>query len=171
MAFYQGSLDGLCGQYAIANALEQCGFTDEDYFQTACRGLARRRWPDVLWEGTTIGDLQKMIAHCQLVHDELQHVNIAYPFRKAAPKSNRSYWERFDGIFEDEAVRCAVVGLEKPDPHWIVVYRDGRRLQFVDSNPFGAQIRKNRASVFAGERRQSKNQWLVNRRKLIPFRR
>ena len=99
MAFYQGSLDGLCGQYAIVNALEQCGFTDEDYFQTACRGLARRRWPDVLWEGTTIGDLQKMIAHCQLVHDELQHVNIAYPFRKAAPKSNRSYWERFDGIF------------------------------------------------------------------------
>ena len=44
MASYQGKLDGLCGQYAIANAFELCGFVHEDYFQAACRGLAGSRW-------------------------------------------------------------------------------------------------------------------------------
>ena len=170
MAFYQGCLDGLCGEYSIANAFIQCGFQDEDYFQTACRAVARRRWPEVLWEGTTFGDMKRMIRRCLLVHDELADVAVSYPFSRRPPDTNDAYWERFDRIFADPDVRSAIVGLEKPDPHWIVVLRDGQRLLFVDSNPFRPRVRKNRKSLHAGERRRSKNQWLINRSELIAFR-
>lgn len=170
MSFYQGYLDGLCGQYAITNAFMQCGFVDEDYFQTACRAVAGRRWPEVLWEGTTFGDMTRMISRCLLVHNELGAVEVSYPFWQAPPESNGAYWTRFDSFFEDSSVRTAVVGLVKPDPHWIVVCRDGRRLLFVDSSPFRPMVRKNRGSLHAGERRKSQSQWLIDRRELIVFR-
>ena len=170
MAFYQGGLDALCGQYAIANAFMQYGFQDGRYFETACRAVARRRWPDVLWEGTSVGDMRRMIRRCLRVHDELSDVTVSYPFWRDPPGSNEAYWKRFDGTFGDPSVRFAILGLEKPDPHWIVVFRDGQRLLFVDSNPFRPRVRKNRKSLHAGERRKSKNQWLINRRELIAFR-
>ena len=49
---YQGSLDGLCGPYAIVNAYHQCDIEEdwlgEDIFAIAC--MAIRGWPQVLWE-------------------------------------------------------------------------------------------------------------------------
>jgi hypothetical protein len=68
MPKHQGELDGLCGPYAIANALEHCGldgFKPETVFQSACSALSRRRWPGVLWKGATFVDLQRMIKRCQ----------------------------------------------------------------------------------------------------------
>ena len=169
MTLYQGSLDGLCGQYAIANAFRLCGYDDEDYFPGVCRGLAHRRWPAVLWEGTSFDDMRNMIAHCRREFAELDDVTVRYPFRNAPPNSNKAYWKRFDETFENETVRCGIVGLVKPDPHWIVVRRDGRRLEFVDSTPFRDETRKNRNSVHAGKRRKSARQWLIDRRELITF--
>lgn len=169
MASYQGKLDGLCGQYAIANAFELCGFVHEDYFQAACRGLADRRWPDTLWDGTSFDDMRNMIAHCRRECDELDGIKVGYPFRRSPPGSNSAYWKRFDEIFGKETVRCGIVGLVKPDPHWIVICREGRRLEFVDSRPDEPEIRKNRTSLYAGKRRRSRNQWLIDRRQLITF--
>lgn len=169
MPYYQGNLDGLCGQYAIANAFELCGYGHEDCFQAACRGLAPRRWPAALWDGTSFDDMKNMIANCRHEFRELSDITVRYPFRQDSPHSNKTYWTRFDKIFENETVRCGIVGLVKPVSHWIVVRRDGQRLEFVDSSPYKPETRKNRKSIYAGERRRSKNQWLIDRRLLITF--
>lgn len=62
----QGQLDGLCGPYAITNALAYLGHGGDraDVFQTACSAVSRNRWAILLWEGTTFGDLKKMISAC-----------------------------------------------------------------------------------------------------------
>ncbi len=169
MGIYQGNLDGLCGQYAIANAFGLCGFDEEDCFQSACRGLAHRRWPMALWEGTTLGDMKRMIARCRRELDVLGEVTVHYPLLLDEPKADKSYWRRFDAIFENMEVRCGIMGLTRPTAHWIVVQRSGRSLEFVDSNPESLQVRKYRKSIHAGKRPRSKNQWLVDRKELITF--
>ena len=39
MSFYQGKLDGLCGQYAVANAFELCGLLTRIIFGLLVVGL------------------------------------------------------------------------------------------------------------------------------------
>ena len=173
MTFYQGNLDGLCGPYAIANALELCGFSDEDYFQTACCGLADSRWPATLWKGTTFGDLQRMIAHCRSEHSELERVNVMYPFWRESPPTNRAYWNRFDAFFDSDYydVKCGIVGMEKPSQHWIVIRREKgmRTLEFVDSHPINTEISKYKRALYAGVRAPAKDHWVFRRRELIIF--
>ena len=67
MPAYQGEFDGLCGMYSIANAYESCGYIDHgnQLFQVACSRLAPKRWPRVLWEGTSFHDMMRMIKACQ----------------------------------------------------------------------------------------------------------
>jgi hypothetical protein len=170
MPSYQGELDGLCGPYAIANTFETLGYADpEAVFKTACAALGQRRWPEVLWEGTTIDDMQKMIKACLKKLDNTSHLSVSYPFESETPKNNKSYWERFDDIFDDQSVVCAIVGRTKPSLHWIIVTRDGGRLQFIDTSPTQRFVRKNRSSIYAGERPKGSNQWAIDRRELIVF--
>ena len=65
---YQGSLDGLCGPYAIVNAYHQCDIAEdwlgEDIFAIAC--MAIKGWPQVLWDGSSIGQMIKMLKACQM---------------------------------------------------------------------------------------------------------
>ena len=86
MPMYQGELDGLCGMYAIVNALEECGETcSEKIFESACSAIARNRWPSVLWKGTTFDDMQKMVKKCL---PEGGQIKVSYPFRNNLPASN-----------------------------------------------------------------------------------
>ena len=170
MPCYQGELDGLCGPYAIANAFEECGYHNmhELVFQTACCAASGRRWPSLLWEGTSFGDLQRMIRRA-LDHHAAGGLAVRYPFLRNTPATNREYWRRFDEVFENEGVLCGIVGLSQPSNHWIVISRDGSRLWFTDSTPSYPYQRKNRASIFAGERRRRPTQWLVERSELAVF--
>ena len=123
MPAYQGEFDGLCGMYAIANAYEICGYGDiSKLFKVACDALAPRRWPAVLWDGTSFGDMKKMISVCQTeIEDQYDEpITVNYPFSRNPPKSNEIYWEKFDDIFQNENAYCAIVSLTKPSPHWIV---------------------------------------------------
>lgn len=170
MPSYQGELDGLCGPYAIANAFEIIGYDDrQSIFRTACSALAQRRWPQTLWDGTTIGDMKLMISACRKQLQDTDHLVVRYPFLKVPPQTNKAYWERFDEIFDDEFAACGIIGLTHPSYHWIVVGRDGGRLAFCDTSPHRPYVRKNRSSLFAGERRQQPSQWLIDRRELIVF--
>ena len=174
MPAYQGEFDGLCGMYAIANAYEECGYEDgcAELFQVSCNALAHRRWPRVLWEGTTFGGMKKMISACQ---DEIEiqyheSVIVGYPFWHKPPKSNKDYWKKFDDIFGNENVVCGIVGMTKPQRHWVVISRDTkRRVWFIDSDGDEPVYRKNLASLNAGERRRWESQWLLDRRELIVF--
>ena len=174
MSAYQGEFDGLCGMYAIANAYDICGYgeTCEELFHVACGALAQQRWPRVLREGTSFGDMRKMLLACQAEvekqYDEL--VEVRYPFLRKIPNSNQSYWQQLSSIFAHEKVHCCIVGREKPSPHWIVTYPDTeRRFHFVDSTPRRSNFRKNRAQIHAGTRRRHKNQWRFDRQELIIF--
>lgn len=170
MPRHQGALDGLCGPYAIVNALEECGYSGhhQSVFETACTAVSKRRWPMLLWEGNWFGDLQRMIAAS--LREHCAGVTARYPFQRNPPRSNAEYWSRFDEVFDDEKVICGIVGLTQPSAHWIVVSRVGGRLSFTDSDPQSPKISKNRSSVFAGDRRQRRGQWLVDRAELVVFR-
>lgn len=166
---FQGSHDGLCGLYAISNALLACGFEDhEAALRATAHGLPKSRWPDVMFDGTTYADMQKMTKRCREELD-INHIGISYPFKFSAPATNREYWEQFDSFFADDRVRCAILGVEEPSMHWIVARHSGGRVEFLDSTAGMHFIRKNRASLHAGERRRKPEQWRLSRRELIVF--
>lgn len=165
MPKYQGELDGLCGIYSIINALEECGEVfHEDIFKLACSALGKNRWPKVLWEGTTLKDMQNMLKHCLEKHPNLK---VNYPFTKNPPLSNDEYWKRFDEIFADEATICAIIGVTQPSAHWIVATKEGGRIWLSDSKAGEPYKRKNRSSFHAGLRRKKQSQWLLDRKELI----
>lgn len=170
---YQGAFDGLCGMYAIANAFAECDVdnqTCEQIFYTACSTLGRRRWPDVLWNGTCYDDIKRMTRTCRKQH-KLYQVSLSYPFEAPnTPSSNKSYWERFSRLFdENEDIRCGIIMIEEPYYHWIVMKKHGGRVAFVDSVPNNPEYRKNIPSLYAGSRRRSRQQWRLNRSNLILF--
>jgi hypothetical protein len=177
MPKHQGELDGLCGPYAIANALEHLeleGFSAEDLFQSACRALSKHRWPGVLWKGVTLADLQRMLARCQRELPAMAGVRVSYPFLKHPPTSNAEYWRRFDALFQDKvqdegASRCAIIGVTRPSDHWIVAAKDGRRIHLTDCAQGAEPRRKNRSSFHAGTRCGDAKKWLIDRRELILF--
>lgn len=172
MPNYQGQLDGLCGPYAIANAFERCGVKNPDrIFETACKALSNRRWPDVLWDGTTFGDLKRMIKLCKSECDGASDVKITYPFSRNAPASNDVYWKRLDGIFEERPnIRGMILGLTRPSFHWIVAFHEGgTRINFVDTDPHRPFVRKNRSMLHAGSKNGNPKKWIIDRSELIVF--
>lgn len=175
MPAYQGEFDGLCGIYAIANAYEICGYGDfsSQLFETACSAVSHRRWPSVLWEGTSFRDMQIMISKCQdkiEIHFE-KRVVVKYPFLRHCPNTNEDCWKRFDDIFQKDEVHCGIIGLTFPSSHWIVVSRDTRRrVWFFDSDANVPEYRKNIAALFAGNRRRTRTQWRICRKELLVFR-
>ncbi|GGB03731.1 hypothetical protein GCM10011491_34840 [Brucella endophytica] len=166
---FQGGLDGLCGMYALVNAFMLFGHTDgEKVLREACRALSQSRWPEVLTEGTTFGDMQRMAKRCkEKLHTK--NMEIRYPFKKNVPGTNKQYWERFDEIFSDEDAVCAIIGIWEPAAHWIIaVHYDGHML-FVDSTAGRPVSRKRRSSLYAGKRKARPTQWLIDPQELIVF--
>jgi hypothetical protein len=172
MPNYQGQLDGLCGPYAIVNAFQHCGIDRPgEIFETACAALAPRRWPKVLWNGTTIGDLKRMVKLCRESFADAAAVKTSYPFVRNTPTSNKEYWESFDRLFVDRPNTCCMIlGLSRPSMHWIVAYREtGTRINFVDTDPYQPFQRKNRTMLHAGSRNGHPKKWIIDRRDLILF--
>ena len=169
---YQGEYDGLCGMYAIANAFMECGAEDgEEIFEAACSALARKRWPKVLWKGTTFGDMKRMIRAC-VRQKHTNNIKTRFPFWKNEPINDKRYWEKFDELLGNDSKTCGIVCVKFPNSpilHWIVAKKDGGRILFIDSDAKQPRIRKNRKSLYAGFRRRSPNQWLLFRRLLIVF--
>lgn len=182
MPSQQGSHDGLCGMYAIANAYAICGYDQPEHedeelqeiFQIACGTLAKSRWPGVLWEGATFGDMMRMIARCQKETAWWQDiygfsVKVSYPFHRKAPRTNEEYWERFADILQGDGVSCFIVGMEAPWVHWVVVEPALRgKLLFSDSGD-GAIHRVDIDSIHAGLRKPSEKDIKINRQELIVF--
>jgi len=171
MTQHQGALDGLCGPYAIVNAFELLDYRRLDrVFRTACSAIARSRWPEVLWKGTTLRDLKQMITACRKELSNTNYIDVQYPFYQSPAATNNVYWGEFDEQFSHDRTVCCIIGIKKPFDHWIVAGRDGGRVQFWDADPHQPEFRKNRKSLFAGERHRWPNQWLLDRDGLIVFR-
>ena len=143
---WQGSLDGLCGPYAIVNAYDQCGVEEdwlgEDIFNIAC--LAIDDWPKALWKGTTFGQMRTMLKASQKALKKAYReadceypIEIDYPFRSNPPRSRKKYLKRFNEIFSRDDVICGIVGMEEPDPHWFSFMKGKKTLSVFDSAPPG----------------------------------
>jgi hypothetical protein len=173
MAQYQSSLDGLCGPYAIVNAFEECGFDDAELiFQAACSAPAARRWPSLLWDGTTFGDLQRMIKNCRESLGGVPELKVSYPFSKNVPATPVEYWGRFDALFEDRPnLKCMILGLTRPSMHWIVAVREGpgKRVSFIDTDPKKPYQTKNRSMLHPGSKNGHPNKWIIEKSELILF--
>ncbi len=175
---YQGKLDGLCGQYAIVNAYNQCGLNEEwlgqDLFNIACSAIDG--WPDIMWEGTSFSQLRKMLRTCQRAlrnaykeAGEEFHLEVETPFvGKKRPRSNREYWMRFEELHSCSDVVCGILGMEQPHEHWITFENRRKSLSFFDSDATGARWRIEKREIHAG--RRYRRRYLVNRRELVVFR-
>ncbi len=171
----QGHLDGLCGIYAIVNALAELGHKGkpELIFETACQALPNSRWPSLLWEGTTLHDLKRMIKACR-TELALDTIRVSYPFDKSQPPSNEDYWQELDKLFiENPENKCAIIGLGKPTLHWLVAKPARKRaptsLLFIDSGESGNRRSIPRDDIYAGQRRSMGQKYRVERKELILF--
>ena len=175
---YQGSLDGLCGPYAIVNAYHQCDIEEDwlgqDIFNIAC--LAIKGWPHILWKGTSFGQMIRMLKACQKALKNAYNeadcdypVKIRYPFFKNVPDTNRKYWERFDAIFSRSDVICGIIGMEVPSEHWFAFDKRAKTLSVFDStHPSDQGMRRIRIEdIHAGV--YEKKKYVINPRELIVF--
>ncbi len=149
---WQGSLDGLCGPYAIVNAYHQCDIEEDwlgqDIFEIACSAIGD--WPDELWEGTTFRQMRTMLKACQEAlrnaYEEADceyPIEIEYPFRRKAPRSRKKFRKRLHRIFSRDEVICGIVGMENPAAHWFCFVKLKKALIVFDTAPpsFGGKSR------------------------------
>ena len=178
MAF-QGTLDGLCGPYAIVNAYHQCDIEEDwlgqDIFNIACSAIGG--WPEILWEGTTFQQMKKMVKACQTTLKKAYReencaypVKIEYPFRSNPPRFSKQFRQRLRRIFSCDNVICGVVGMEKPAAHWLTFVKLKKSLIVFDSAPAGLggmyRIRLDDLHV----RARRKKEIVLNPKELIVFR-
>jgi hypothetical protein len=172
MPQYQGGLDWLCGPYAVINALELCGSIDqEEAFKTALQSLHMRRWPNVMWTGTGIGELSRMATACIAAFDLVDTIKISQPFKKKPPLSDHEYWDRFDELFSSEGhAVCTIIRTLSPNDYWVVAKPGGKtRIEFIDSYEDWPKRRLNRAKLFAGIKKPNKASHLIVRNELLLF--
>jgi hypothetical protein len=141
----QGDLDGLCGAYALVNAvtrlLHNKGF-DRDHanrlFQRLCHTLHRRqRMPEAVWRGTHIDDIDGMLRTVRRFVRANFTVNLVVtrPFDHGIPRKKDTFFrvlsESFNSISER---KVAVIGLDRPGFHWTIATEvTGRSFRLYDS--------------------------------------
>jgi hypothetical protein len=160
----QGDLDGLCGAYAVVNAvtrlLHDRGFTREDanrLFKRLCHALHRRqKMPQAVWRGTHIEDVDAMLQTVQrFVRESFDlRLVVSRPFAAENVKRKDRFFNVLSAAFNaDDRRKVAILGLDKPGFHWTNVtdvtrrsfrlYDSGRckRLRYCDCT-VGETVRK-----------------------------
>ena len=175
----QGSLDGLCGPYAIVNAYDLCG-VEEDWlgkniFKIACSEAGN--WPKVLWKGTTFGQMRTMLKASQKALKKAYReadceypIEIDYPFRGNPPDTGKNFRKRFDEIFSRDDVICGIVGMEEPDKHWFSFVKHKEALIVFDSSPPGDSEMRRIGLDELHVRGGRKKEFVLNPGELIVFR-
>ena len=126
--FRQGHLDGLCGLYAIVNALDLLrdgGFThSEDEAGRIMRALidaVPERFPRAIWDGTKVQHVRRMLAAADLFARKRYRFGVDW---------NEPFLQRDFGTPGDylAALReelagghLAIIGLAPPWDHWTLV--------------------------------------------------
>ncbi len=152
----QGELDGLCGLYAIINAMkllalsQKIEFTDASgavLFRRLARYLdTRNKMPDALWDGTTYTHVKDFLAVARVFMKRQYGLDLVYRqlARKGQVVRKDVFWRFLDSALKGDGVyhfplessknRVALVGLGHPLPHWTVAYRVTQRsLKLIDS--------------------------------------
>ncbi len=176
---WQGSLDGLCGPYAIVNAYHLCGIDEDwlgkDIFKITCSAIDD--WPKALWKGTTFGQMRTMLKVSQKAlkkayreADSEYPIAIEYPFRTNPPRTGKQLRKRLHEIFSRDEVICGIVGMEKPAAHWFSFVKHKEVLIVFDSAPPGDGEMRRIGLDDLHIRRGRKKELVLNPGELIVFR-
>ena len=141
----QGDLDGLCGAYALVNAvtrlLHNRGFQRDDanrLFQRLCRTLHRRqRMPQAVWRGTHIDDIDGMLRTVRRFVRENFAVTlvVSRPFDSGVPRKKDKFFRVLSESFNSkDEKKVAIIGLDRPGFHWTIATEvTGRSFRLYDS--------------------------------------
>ena len=176
---WQGSLDGLCGPYAIVNAYHLCGIDEDwlgkDIFKITYSAIDD--WPKTLWKGTTFEQMRTMLKVSQKALKKAYKeadceypIEIEYPFRRNPPSSGKQLRKRLHQIFSRNEVICGIVGMEKPAAHWFSFVKHKEALIVFDSSPPGDSEMRRIGLDDLHVRRGRKKELVLNPRELIVFR-
>lgn len=130
LKFNQGDLDGLCGIYAVVNALNHLlqnkteRALSESLFEAVLRAIPRRMYPEVLFEGLNVDELQK-IARAAVKHLDQEwniQVDVTRPFLRRRFKDQPSFLDELD-LLEGEQVCSTIIGIDwnGVEGHWTVL--------------------------------------------------
>lgn len=162
----QGGLDGLCGQYAIANAFKLCGVKNTMLtWQRACSALPPDFWPDGLWKGTDFNHLCLMLDKAARMR-EARRLSIGYRTPFKSQLTHEQFQDKLQKELREPDVTCAIIKLNAPSHHWLVVEREGGRLFATDSslkNSSDGQ-RRNLGAIRSGRQTAGhEGKWIMDR--------
>lgn len=172
----QGTLDGMCGHYAVINALAACNVF-RSYKQKQRIFLeVWNRCPE-LYEGMYFKSMRVVLDRLRK-SGEIPSVLVSVPFARKTIRVKRDVEGYFGQLLVSTKVTCAIIQIQRAsddwEDHWIVVKPDGNRFAFIDSIGNGLEeIRKNGSSLTIGRQRDTRSldsRWhIVRPREVFSF--
>ncbi|MNR96992.1 hypothetical protein D3C72_281550 [compost metagenome] len=178
--YRQGSLDSLCGVYAVINSVKAVAHT---------RGFSLRRWEcralfsrlcgvladggllaDALTHGTTIRTFQAMTrdAHEWLLEARGLQLECRRAFGKS-PESLDQFWRKLSDHAQDQGPGSVLIGLSGRMEHWSCIRSiNDRAIVLVDSD--GARILRRELCTIADPDRRRIHQLLPTQALLVTCR-
>lgn len=175
----QGELDGLCGIYAIINAMKLLAvsrshaFSDYDgaiLFREMVKYLHNRNlMPNALWDGTSIQHVRDFLHTARRFMRKRYQLEIVHKAlaRKGEITRKDVFWRVLDSALANgpdynfkhktEHARVALLGLGWPQPHWTLAYGVSKKtIHLIDS---GSHIRLSYARSTLGVSMPGK--WMI----------
>lgn len=161
---YQGTLDGLCGHYAIVNALTECGVPENWEHQEKIFLFALDRVPSA-YKGMYFPKMRSILAEMKNTRIQAmpawpESLSVEYPLankRFKGAKASDMYKDILKQLLSRATARCAILQIQRSSDdwveHWIVVKKNGDRLQFIDliaQKASAGTINKNWGSLKVG---------------------
>lgn len=138
MPYAQGELDGLCGIYAIINAIGATvtGWNRADaerLFQYLIKRLTARRLDHAIADGIGIRDLKTLIRDADIYLAREYGLRIQQRNAFARRVSLDDYWARIR-VHLQECGNRVIVGLNGVHRHWTCISTVGERALYVDDS-------------------------------------
>src|SRR5215210_5967834 len=138
--YRQGRLDGLCGVYALINALRLLyPRLDEDDCERAFCALIRARARQsasplaIISGGLSRRELLRLIGSWQRFAAKELGITLSVSRLKVSEPSLRGIWRGLCGALDDKSV--AIIGLDGAERHWTVAHAATERtLRVTDSS-------------------------------------
>ena len=156
LPYRQGSLDGLCGIYAIINAIGLVvgddAFDPTELFRVLIR-RAKGRIGSVIVDGMNQHDFEPYLkGACAYLTTCNLKISYSKPSDTTVPL--RDLWAAIDAHLGGTPQRSVVLGMVGACEHWTCVRRiDAERLHLLDSGDMTTLSRSRLSVRFAGRRR------------------
>lgn len=178
--YRQGSLDSLCGVYAVINSVKAVAHTRGfSLRRSECRALFRRLCgvladggllADALTDGTTVRTFQAMTrdAHEWLLEARGLQLQCRRAFGKS-PESLDQFWRKLSDHAQDQGPGSVLIRLSGRMEHWSCIRSiNDRAIVLVDSD--GARILRRKLCTIAEPDRRRIHQLLPTQALLVTCR-